>query len=55
LEKAGLEPPQISKLFKRLRGMGYDAKVLPVTLDQGVAEAVRLADREKGRSRDRET
>jgi len=55
LEKAGLEPPQISKLFKRLRGMGYDAKVLPVTLDQAVAETVRLADREKGRSRDRKT
>jgi cobalt/nickel transport system ATP-binding protein len=55
LEKAGLEPPQISKLFKRLRGMGYEANILPVTLDQGVAEAVRFADREKGRSRDRKT
>jgi len=53
LEGAALEPPQISRLFNRLRDMGYDAKGTPVTLDQGVAEAVRFVDseREKGRAR----
>ncbi len=45
LEEAGLEPPQVSRLFKRLRGMGYDARTVPVTLDQGVAEAVKVMER----------
>ena len=53
LEDAGLEPPQVSRLFKRLRAMGYEARTAPVTLDQAVAEAVRLAERERGRGRDR--
>ncbi len=53
LGRAGLEPPQISKLFKRLGAMGYDPQGTPVTLDQGVAEAVRLMELEKGRDRAR--
>lgn len=52
LDAAGLEPPQVSRLFRRLRGMGYGAQTVPVTLDQGVAEAVKLMEREKGRSGD---
>jgi cobalt/nickel transport system ATP-binding protein len=48
LEEAALEPPQVSRLFKRLRGMGYDAKATPVTLDQSVAEAVKLVESKKG-------
>ncbi|MGD9963714.1 MAG: ATP-binding cassette domain-containing protein, partial [Thermoplasmata archaeon] len=48
LEEAGLEPPQISRLFKRLASMGYRPRNVPVTLDQGVAEAVNLVGREKG-------
>jgi len=53
ITRAGLEPPQISKLFKRLGAMGYDQQGTPVTLDQGVAEAVRLMELEKGRNRGR--
>ena len=53
LERAGLEPPQIARLFKRLGSMGYGPQGVPVTLDQGVAEAVRVIEREKGRSRGR--
>lgn len=49
IEEAGLEPPQVSKLFSRLRMMGFDAPNVPVTLDQGVAEAVKMMEREKGR------
>lgn len=53
LERAGLEPPQIPRLFKRLESMGYGSQGVPVTLDQGVAEAVKVIEREKGRSRGR--
>lgn len=49
LDEAGLEPPQVSRLFYRLRAMGYEAPGTPVTVDQGVAEAVRMVEREKGR------
>lgn len=53
LERAGLEPPQVARLFKRLGAMGYGPQGVPVTLDQGVAEAVRVIEREKGGSRGR--
>lgn len=53
LDSAGLEPPQVSRLFKRLKAMGYERCGVPVTLDQGVAEAVRLAERERDAGRGR--
>lgn len=49
LDAAGLEPPQVARLFRRLRGMGYDVGGTPATVDQGVAEAVRFVDKERGR------
>lgn len=51
LEAAGLEPPQVSRLFRRLSAMGYGTAGVPVTLDQGAAEAVRVIERERAKGR----
>lgn len=53
LEAACLEPPQVSALFKRLKSMGFETHTVPVTMDQGVAEAVRLAEAARGRGHGR--
>ncbi|MEW5747678.1 MAG: ABC transporter ATP-binding protein [Candidatus Thermoplasmatota archaeon] len=51
LDAAGLEPPQVSRLFRRLGAMGYGTVGVPVTLDQGAAEAVRMIERERAKAR----
>jgi cobalt/nickel transport system ATP-binding protein len=46
LDKAGLEIPPVSKLFDVLDSMGYQVGVLPVSMDQAVAELTRVIERE---------
>ncbi len=50
LEHAGIELPPLSKLFSRLKGMGYDFRSIPVSLDHATSEAARAID-EAGRKR----
>jgi cobalt/nickel transport system ATP-binding protein len=50
LRDAGLEPPQVARLFRRLRDMGYGTGGVPVTVDQGAAEAVRVIEGERARA-----
>lgn len=47
LERAGLELPSTAKVFKRLREMGYPVESLPASMDQSVAAAVKLIDKER--------
>lgn len=46
LLEAGLEPPQISRLFESLSGMGYPVEAVPVSVEQAAAELARVVDRE---------
>jgi ABC-type multidrug transport system ATPase subunit len=47
LEEAGLEPPQTAKLFTKLKEKGYGVSSIPMTVDQSVAEAIKVIEREK--------
>jgi cobalt/nickel transport system ATP-binding protein len=47
LEDAGLEPPQLTRLFMTLKDMGFEADNLPTTMDQAVAQTVRMLERER--------
>jgi len=51
LEGAGLEIPQIAKLFESIRDIGYSVEWVPVTLDQAAAEFQRTVERERRRDR----
>lgn len=46
LERAGLEMPPVSKLFSVLDAMGYRVDALPISVDQAVAELMRVIDEE---------
>lgn len=47
LEGAGLEIPQISKLFESIRSSGFSVESVPVTMDQAAAEFGRTVERER--------
>lgn len=47
LEDAGLEPPQLTKVFKALEDKGFEVDRLPTTMDQAVAHLVRLLERQR--------
>jgi len=46
LERAGLEIPPVSKLFRVLGSMGYSVDALPVSMDQAVAQLSKVIDQE---------
>jgi len=46
LERAGLEMPPVSKLFRALDAMGYRIESLPISMDQAVAELTKVIDEE---------
>ncbi|MEM2891893.1 MAG: ABC transporter ATP-binding protein [Thermoplasmata archaeon] len=46
LESVGLEMPPLSKLFKAFDAMGYKVNSLPISIDQAVAELIRVMDEE---------
>jgi len=47
LEGAGLEIPQVSKLFESIRSSGFSVESVPVTMDQAAAEFGRTVERER--------
>jgi hypothetical protein len=47
LEDAGLEPPQLTRVFKALEDKGFEVDHLPTTMDQAVAHLVRLLERQR--------
>ncbi len=52
LEQAGIELPPLSRLFSKLKDMGYDIRHIPVSVDHATSEATRVID-EAGRKRQR--
>jgi len=47
LEDAGLEPPQLTRVFKALEDKGFKVDHLPTTMDQAVAHLIRLLERQR--------
>ncbi|MGQ9587044.1 MAG: energy-coupling factor ABC transporter ATP-binding protein [Thermoplasmata archaeon] len=45
-DRAGLEIPPVSKLFRILESMGYPVDSLPVSMDQAEAELTKVIDRD---------